>query len=139
MNKIFGWKQVLTGLLILMFIFFIYAINTDNQAALMISLIILSLFMLLESIWVIKAKEYKTIYWIAIANMINVATIIGFVILKVNSRNVAEMDIHEMSRQITLRDGLMIAFYISVLARTFLKSEIFKITKDLSEDKPRDI
>lgn len=127
MNRSFGWRQISTGLLILLFICFIYAINSNNQTALIFSVLILTLYMLLESIWVIKTKEYKTVYWIAIVDIINIASIISLVILMIKSRNIVETDMQRAARLILLRDGLKIASCLSIFVRTILKSEIFKL------------
>lgn len=133
MNTIFEWKKISTWLLILLFICFIYAINSDSQGALIVSVLILTLYMALESIWVIINREYKTVYWIVSADMINIVSNISLVILMIKSRNVIDTDVQRIANLILLSDGFKISSCLSILVRTILKTEIFKVDKDLSD------
>jgi hypothetical protein len=137
MHKLWGKKQILAGLIILLIISFIYAANSNNQTAVVIPAFILALMMILDTIWTIKAREYKTIYWIALSNIISIFCILSLSALLTRSKNFS--DIEQMFDYMTMRTALGLGFSISLFTSSLLSSNIFKVNKDQEGHKSRDV
>jgi hypothetical protein len=137
MNKLWGKKQISTGLIILLFICLIYATNSNNQTALVVPAFILALYMMLETIWTIKSREYKTTYSIALSNIINIFCNLSLVFLVTRNKNFS--DFEQIAKYISIQDALKIGFYLSLFTSIFLSLNIFRINKDPEGHESRDV
>lgn len=135
MKSYFGKKQISIGLMILIFICLIYAVNSKNQAAIIVTGSILILFNVLETVWTIMDREYKTTYWIALANIINIICILSLMVLLMDGKNV--IGAKQIANHIMQQDGLGLGFYLSLLGSSLLRSEMFKIDKGLLDDESK--
>ncbi len=132
-----GRKRISTIFIILVLISLIYAANSKNQTFLIVSASILATYMLMETLWTIKDHEYKTTYWIALANLINIACNISLIVLFYKDKNIA--DIEQIMKYVLTRDKLLFVFYLSLVARSLLSLNIFKINKILPGCESRDV
>lgn len=131
MLRCLNYKHISTALTVIFFIIIVYAINSMNQTALIVSIIILVLNIFIETIWILKRRRYKTVYWIALANLVNIFCMIAFIVLLFTGKNLT--DTEQIINHILLGDKVRIAFYVSLILSSFLKSEVFKVSKDLSD------
>jgi hypothetical protein len=137
MNKLWGEKKISIGLIILLVICIIYAANSNNQTALVIPAFILALYMMLETIWTIKDREYKTTYWIALSNIINIFCIILSVLLVTRDKDFT--DIEQIAKYISIQNVFIFGFYLSLFTSRFLRLNIYKIKKGLEGHESRDV
>jgi hypothetical protein len=137
MKKILGEKQISIGLIILLVICIIYAANSNNQTALVIPAFILALYMMLETIWTIKDREYKATYWIALSNIVNIFCILSSAFLVTWNKNFS--DIEQIAKYISIQNVLMFGFYLSLFTSRVLRLNIFKIKKGSEGHESRDV
>lgn len=137
MNNDIKAKRVSVGLFIILVICFVYILNSKNQTVLITSAILLALWVGLDTIQTIKRKKYKTVYLIAFTNVINLISIIFSIVLSLESNNA--MDIEQMINHIRLQNISKLCFLLSLLASNILKSEVFKLNKDLAGHESRDV
>jgi hypothetical protein len=132
-----NYKHISTTLTVIFFTIIVYAINSKNQTALIISIVILVLNIIIETIWILKRREYKTVYWIALSNLGIIFCMISTMVLLFEGKNLT--DTEQMINHILLGDKIRIVFYFSLVLSSFLKSEVFKVSKDLSGHESRDV
>lgn len=132
-----NYKHISTTLTVLFFIIIVYAINSMNQTALIVSIILTVLNIIIETIWVLKRREYNTVYWIALSNLIIIFCMISIMVLLFAGKNLT--DTEQITNHIRLRYIISFAFYVSLILSSFLKSEVFKVSKDLSGHESRDV
>jgi hypothetical protein len=110
------------------FIIILYGINTKNETALFVSVALLIVNIIIETIGIIKKRLYKTAYWIAILNIFNIFCIILFMMHLSEGKHLT--DTEQMIKHILLSDRFRIAFYASLMLSSLLKSERFKVEKE---------
>ena len=84
-----------------------------------------------------KKREYKTVIWIVLLNLVNIFCMISIMVLVFGDKNLT--DIEQITNHILFRDRISIAFYASMILSSFLKSEMFKVNKNLSGHESRDV
>lgn len=136
MLKHLSKKHISIGLMVLFFIFAVYTINTKNLTSLIISVSILIIYLIFETVWILNKREYKTIYWIAISNALGIFCISATVFLVFEGKNLT--DFERVANHVLVTDRIHIALYASMILSSFLKSEIFKINKDMLGHESRD-
>jgi hypothetical protein len=82
-----NYKHISTTLTVIFFIIIVYAINSMNQTALIVSIILIVLNIIIETIWILKRREYKTVYWIALSNLVNIFCMISIMVLLFAGKN----------------------------------------------------
>jgi hypothetical protein len=132
-----NYKHISTTLTVIFFIIIVYAINSMNQTALIVSIILIVLNIIIETIWILKRREYKTVYWIALSNLVNIFCMISIMVLLFAGKNLT--DTEQIINHILLRDRIRITFYVSLILSSFLKSEVFKVSNDLSGHESGDL
>jgi hypothetical protein len=132
-----NYKHISTTLTVIFFIIIVYAINSMNQTALIVSIILIVLNIIIETIWILKRREYKTVYWIALSNLVIIFCMISIMVLLFAGKNLT--DTEQIMNHILLRYRISFAFYVSLILSSFLKSEVFKVNKDLSGHESRDV
>jgi hypothetical protein len=132
-----NYKHISTTLTVIFFIIIVYAINSMNQTALIVSIILIVLNIIIETIWILKRREYKTVYWIALSNLVIIFCMISIMVLLFAGKNLT--DTEQIMNHILLRYRISFAFYVSLILSSFLKSEVFKVSNDLSGHESGDL
>lgn len=140
MLKHISWKHISTGLMILFFIFIVYTINVQNAknlTSLFISVSILILYMVIETVLILIRREYKTTYSIAMSNVMGIFCLAATVFLVLKGENLKSIE--QITNHVLVTDRIRIALFVSMILSSFLKSEIFKVNKGLSDHESRDV
>lgn len=137
MKNISGEKYISTSLLIVFFICVIYASHSKNQNALILAALIFAFYKILETIWTLKAREYKTTYWIVLSNIVNILCNLLLVALLIRDKNISSIE--AILNHISKVDALIIVFTVSTFVSPFLSLDTFKMNKASEADEVRDM